>query len=101
MPRKAFIADLQKAVGAVSSIAGISDVQTGNDDGEFTFMCLADGQKLKISVLIPGTSHIPATRYSGSRAGLPLYAPTTPPSSTIIQLTTPQNSPTIPQITCA
>jgi ubiquitin-conjugating enzyme E2 Q len=53
MPRKAFIADLQKAVAGVS-IAGISDVETGNDDGEFTFMCLADGQKLKISVLIPG-----------------------------------------------
>jgi ubiquitin-conjugating enzyme E2 Q len=55
MPRKAFVADLQKAVGgADGSIAGISDVQTGNDDGEFTFMCVADGQKLKISVLIPG-----------------------------------------------
>jgi hypothetical protein len=54
MPRKAFIADLQKAVAGVS-IAGISHVETGNDDGEFTFMCLADGQKLKVSVLIPGT----------------------------------------------
>lgn len=54
MPRKAFIADLQKAVGGVS-IAGISDVQTGNDDGEFSFVCLADGERLKMTVLIPGT----------------------------------------------
>jgi ubiquitin-conjugating enzyme E2 Q len=53
MPRKAFVADLQKAVEGVS-IAGISHVETGNDDGEFTFTCVADGQKLKISVLIPG-----------------------------------------------
>jgi ubiquitin-conjugating enzyme E2 Q len=58
MPRKAFVADLQKAVEGVS-IAGISNVETGNDDGEFTFTCVADGQELKISVLIPGT-------YSGS-----------------------------------
>jgi ubiquitin-conjugating enzyme E2 Q len=55
MPRKAFVADLSKAVESVS-IAGISDVQTGNDDGEFTFTCVADGQELKISVLIPGMS---------------------------------------------
>jgi len=55
MPRKAFIADLQKAVGGVS-IAGISDVQTGNDDGEFSFVCLADGERLKMTVLIPGMS---------------------------------------------
>jgi ubiquitin-conjugating enzyme E2 Q len=56
MPRKAFVADLSKAVEAGSgSIVGISEVQQGGDDGEFTFMCVADGQKLKISVLIPGT----------------------------------------------
>jgi|TARA_R110002003_G_scaffold70_12_gene6427 ubiquitin-conjugating enzyme E2 Q len=53
MPRRAFVADLAKAVAGVS-IVGISDVETGNDDGEFTFTCVADGQKLKISVLIPG-----------------------------------------------
>lgn len=53
MPRKAFVADLSKAVEGVS-IAGVSNVQTGGDDGEFTFMCVADGQALKISVLIPG-----------------------------------------------
>jgi ubiquitin-conjugating enzyme E2 Q len=53
MPRRAFVADLQKAVEGVS-IAGISNVETGNDDGEFTFSCVADGQQLKISVLVPG-----------------------------------------------
>jgi ubiquitin-conjugating enzyme E2 Q len=56
MPRKAFVADLAKAVESVS-IVGVSNVQTGNDDGEFTFLCVADGQELKISVLIPGMSH--------------------------------------------
>jgi ubiquitin-conjugating enzyme E2 Q len=56
MPRKAFVADLSKAVEAGNgSIVGISEVQQGGDDGEFTFMCVADGKKLKISVLIPGT----------------------------------------------
>jgi ubiquitin-conjugating enzyme E2 Q len=53
MPRRAFVADLRKAVEGVS-IAGISDVQTGGDDGEFTFQCVADGQTLQISALIPG-----------------------------------------------
>lgn len=55
MPRRQFQADLSKAVEGVT-IAGISDVQTGGDDGEFTFMCIADGQKLSISVLVPGMS---------------------------------------------
>jgi ubiquitin-conjugating enzyme E2 Q len=54
MPRKAFVADLSKAVQGVS-IAGISDVRAGNDDGEFTFQCVADGTKLEISALITGT----------------------------------------------
>ena len=53
MPRRQFQADLAKAVEGVS-IAGISDVQVGGDDGEFTFMCVADGQQLRISVLVPG-----------------------------------------------
>ena len=55
MPRKAFIADLQKAVGGVV-IAGISDVQTGNDDGEFTFLVKSatNGGTLELSALIPG-----------------------------------------------
>lgn len=47
------MADLAAAVTA-SSVAGVSDVQPGGDDGEFTFMCVADGHKLNISALIPG-----------------------------------------------
>ena len=55
MPRKAFITDLQKAVGGVV-IAGISDVQPGNDDGEFTFLVKSatNGGTLELSALIPG-----------------------------------------------
>ncbi|KAH7396607.1 hypothetical protein DE146DRAFT_42745 [Phaeosphaeria sp. MPI-PUGE-AT-0046c] len=60
MPRKAYVADLQKAVEGVS-IAGISNVEIGNDDGEFTFTCIADGQKLKISVLVPELSDYPSS----------------------------------------
>ncbi|KAH4006196.1 hypothetical protein HBI56_097650 [Parastagonospora nodorum] len=60
MPRKAFVADLSKAVENVS-VAGLSDVQTGGDDGEFTFMCVADGQALKISVLVPELSDYPTS----------------------------------------
>jgi hypothetical protein len=59
MPRRQFVADLAAAVESVS-IAGISDVQLGGDDGEFTFLCVADGTTLKISALIPGNS--PARR---------------------------------------
>lgn len=55
MPRRQFVADLAAAVEG-ASIAGISDVQPGGDDGEFTFMCAADGHELKVSVLIPGKS---------------------------------------------
>lgn len=66
MPRKAYVGDLQKAVEGVS-IAGISDVQTGNDDGEFTFTCVADGQKLNISVLVPGILLRPASNFLANR----------------------------------
>jgi len=55
MPRRHFQADLQKAAESLS-IAGITDVRPGDDDGEFTFMCMADGQKLQISALVPGRS---------------------------------------------
>lgn len=55
MPRRQFVADLAAAVEG-ASIAGISNVQPGGDDGEFTFMCAADGHELKVSVLIPGKS---------------------------------------------
>jgi ubiquitin-conjugating enzyme E2 Q len=60
MPRRAFVADLGKAVNGVS-IAGISEVQTGGDDGEFTFQCVADGKKLKVSALIPDLSEYPSS----------------------------------------
>ena len=60
MGRRQFQADLAKAIEGVS-IAGISAVQAGGDDGEFTFMCVADGQELKVSVLIPGMFPTPAT----------------------------------------
>ncbi|KAL5115888.1 hypothetical protein ACEQ8H_006204 [Pleosporales sp. CAS-2024a] len=60
MPRRAFVADLSKAVQGVT-IAGISDVHVGGDDGEFTFMCVADGQELHISVLIPELSDYPTS----------------------------------------
>lgn len=53
MPRRQFVADLAAAVQG-ASVAGISDVQPGGDDGEFTFLCVADNHKLKISALIPG-----------------------------------------------
>jgi ubiquitin-conjugating enzyme E2 Q len=53
MPRRQFVADLAAAIEG-TSIAGISDVQPGGDDGEFTFMCVADGHRLNISALIPG-----------------------------------------------
>lgn len=53
MPRRQFVADLAAAVEGVS-IAGISNVQPGGDDGEFVFMCTADGCELQISALVPG-----------------------------------------------
>ncbi|KAK1919988.1 hypothetical protein P3342_002284 [Pyrenophora teres f. teres] len=60
MPRRQFQADLHKAAETIS-IAGISDVRPGGDDGEFTFMCMADGQKLQISALIPDVSDYPSS----------------------------------------
>lgn len=56
MPRRHFVADLAAAVAGVP-IAGISNVQPAGDDGEFTFTCLADGQALNISALIPGKAY--------------------------------------------
>lgn len=53
MPRRQFVADLQSAVAGVS-VVGISDVKPGDDDGEFKFQCVANGEKLELSVLIPG-----------------------------------------------
>lgn len=53
MPRRQYVADLAAAVADIP-ITGISDVQPGGDDGEFTFTCVADGHSIKISALIPG-----------------------------------------------
>ncbi|OCK76654.1 hypothetical protein K432DRAFT_407993 [Lepidopterella palustris CBS 459.81] len=62
MPRKAFIADLNQAVGGVF-IAGISDVQVGGDDGEFTFRVKSttNGGTLQLSALIPDLSEYPSS----------------------------------------
>jgi hypothetical protein len=55
MPRRQFQADLQKAADG-TSIAGIAQVRPGEDDGMFTFMCIADGHQLEISALLSGKS---------------------------------------------
>jgi ubiquitin-conjugating enzyme E2 Q len=60
MPRKQFVTDLQNACGGVS-IAGISEVKQGDDDGMFTFMCLVHGQQLQISALITDVSEYPSS----------------------------------------
>ncbi|KAF2626274.1 hypothetical protein BU25DRAFT_395797 [Macroventuria anomochaeta] len=60
MPRRQFVADLAAAVEGVS-VAGISAVQPGGDDGEFTFICVADGHNLEISALIPELSDYPSS----------------------------------------
>jgi ubiquitin-conjugating enzyme E2 Q len=61
MPRKQFVADLQSACAGVVSIAGISEVEQGDDDGMFTFMCLADGEQLRISALVTDVSDYPSS----------------------------------------
>lgn len=60
MPRKQFVADLQRACAGVS-IAGISDVQQGDDDGVFTFLCLANGEQLRISAMVLDVSEYPSS----------------------------------------
>jgi hypothetical protein len=55
MPRRQYVADLAAAVADIP-VTGISNVQPGGDDGEFTFTCVADGHSIKISALIPGKS---------------------------------------------
>jgi hypothetical protein len=57
MPRKAYIADLKRlSTDPSSAIDGISDVRSGDDDGEFRFKVtpLGTGQPYEISALIPG-----------------------------------------------
>jgi ubiquitin-conjugating enzyme E2 Q len=62
MPRKAYIANLQQAVGGLA-IAGITDVQIGGDDGEFTFSVKneASGATMELSALIPDVSEYPSS----------------------------------------
>lgn len=57
MPRRAYIADLQRATAGLS-VANISNVKQGSDDGEFKFECVVDGTPLTISALIAGTSSL-------------------------------------------
>ncbi|USP81415.1 hypothetical protein yc1106_08689 [Curvularia clavata] len=61
MPRRQFQADLQKATSGLSVAVGVSNVQPGADDGEFTFNCIADGQQLKISALVTDVSDYPSS----------------------------------------
>jgi ubiquitin-conjugating enzyme E2 Q len=60
MPRKQFVADLQNACAGVS-IAGITQVEQGEDDGMFTFMCVAHGQQLRFSALVTDVSEYPSS----------------------------------------
>lgn len=52
MPRKAFLADLDKAVSGVST-TGIDGVKREEGE-EFTFLCTAEGQPLRITALVSG-----------------------------------------------
>jgi ubiquitin-conjugating enzyme E2 Q len=43
------------------TVTGISHVKTGDDDGEFTFLCFADDKQYKFSALIPDVSEYPSS----------------------------------------
>ena len=52
MPRRAYIADLQKLANE-SKVDGVSNVRQGQDDDEFRFsMALEDGTEVDISALV-------------------------------------------------
>jgi ubiquitin-conjugating enzyme E2 Q len=58
MPRKAYIADLKQLTSA-ADIEGISNVRSGEDDGEFCFKVEdAIGSLWEISALIPGKKQV-------------------------------------------
>ncbi|TID16936.1 hypothetical protein E6O75_ATG09702 [Venturia nashicola] len=64
MPRKAYIADLKRlSKEPASAIQGISDVRSGDDDGEFRFKVTttATSQPYEISALIPDVSDYPGS----------------------------------------
>ncbi|KAF2840195.1 hypothetical protein M501DRAFT_1002497 [Patellaria atrata CBS 101060] len=62
MPRKSFIADLKIAIQGVN-IPYISNVQKGEDDGQFTFNLAPkeEGLSYTISAIIPDVSDYPST----------------------------------------
>jgi hypothetical protein len=59
MPRKAYIADLkQLSSSTANDIDGVSDIRSGDDDGEFRFKVAGEGSQYEISALIPGRQYI-------------------------------------------
>ena len=58
MPRKAFVADLQDAVANFHK-ANITELRAGEEDGLINFdYLLRNGDKIKITVLVPGKSFV-------------------------------------------
>lgn len=61
MPRRQYVADLQKAQGDVLP-RGIHDLQTGEDDGTFEFLFALPGsghvEAVKVTALIPELSKL-------------------------------------------
>ena len=78
MPRRQYIADLQKAQSDVLP-HGLHDLQQGEDDGQFEFLFAASGQgpveAVKVTALIPELSEYPKSHeymiFAGEEA--PLY----------------------------
>ena len=78
MPRRQYIADLQKAQGDVLP-HGIHDLQQGEDDGQFEFLFAASGkgpvEAVKVTALIPDLGEYPKSHeymiFAGEEA--PLY----------------------------
>lgn len=95
MPRRQFQADLQKAADGLLLAAGISDVRPGADDGEFTFICMADGQPLNVSALITDVSEYPSSHtcmiFAGDNASAGVAA-------ALNDITDAATAKTIPQI---
>ena len=74
MPRRQFIADLQKAQGDVLP-QGIIDLRQGEDDGQFEFLFASnDIEPVKVTALIPELSDYPKSHeymiFSGEEAPL-------------------------------
>lgn len=62
MPRRAYVADLQR-LNSDSGVASISNVRSGDDDGEFRFTISPAGEdaRYEISALIPDVSEYPSS----------------------------------------